>query len=84
MGRLVGRAKSAPAQAPSSLLPKRTPGPYAARHVPGKKDNEWEVRDDAGVFVVEVCGSDFEVAKRRCEVVAERMNQAYQRGRASR
>lgn len=64
----------------ASSPPVEVEGPYRANHTPGRPDNEWEVRDDNGVFVMECVGSDFEVARKRTKWLARKLNEAYQRG----
>lgn len=55
-------------------------GPYRAAHMPGKPDNEWEVRDGAGVLVAGYVGATFDAARRRAVWLAEQLNIAFQRG----
>ena len=57
-------------------------GPYRAYHTPGKRDNEWEVRDSDGMLITEIVGQDFDVARHRATRLAGWLNAAYARGAA--
>lgn len=64
--------------------PPRVAGPYRAAHTPGKPDCEWEVRDGDGILIVGIVAPHFDQAKERAEKRASELNEAWQRGRASR
>lgn len=57
-------------------------GPYRAAHMPGKPDNEWEVRDGSGVLVAGYVGATFDAARSRAVWLAEQLNIAFARGAA--
>ncbi len=83
--KLTRKPQPAPQDEPLPLpLPNRARAPYRAAHTPGRPDNEWEVRDADGILVKQVIGSDFDVAKRRCDWLAGQLNKAFEAGRQCR
>lgn len=81
--KLTRKPQPSPQDEPLPSVSFRT-GPYRAYHTVGRPDNEWEVRDADGLLVKAIVGSDFEIAKRRCEWLAAQLNKAFDAGRQCR